>query len=66
MLSPELVHKAFGRDRLVDVQQEQREQGALLAAAERERSAGLAHLQGAEDQEFQRGSAEVSPAVAPN
>jgi hypothetical protein len=53
MLSPELVDETLRRDRLVRPQQEQRQQRALVPAAERHGCLPVEHLERAEDAEFQ-------------
>jgi hypothetical protein len=46
---PEVVDQAIGRDDLVRVEQEQGENGALLAAADIEHSLTFEHLEGPQD-----------------
>jgi hypothetical protein len=54
--APDLIDQALGRDRLVRVEQEQREDGALLRPAQRERAVVGARLEGAEQAVLQRPS----------
>jgi hypothetical protein len=50
-LTPQLVDQPIGRQRLVGMQQQQREQRALLAPAERHHTALIEDLERAEDAE---------------
>src|SRR5215207_6558283 len=51
-LAPQLVDQQLGRDYLVGVQQQHRQQRPLLTPAEREGTVVLGHLQWAEEPEF--------------
>ena len=59
-LAPQVVDQALGRDDLARVQQEQREQRALLRSAEHQRASVLDHLERAKEPEI-HASAPVSP-----
>ena len=53
MLSPELIDETLSRDWLVRPQEQQRQQRALVATAERQYLLPIAHLEGTEDPELQ-------------
>ena len=53
LLVPELVDDPIDRDNLVRVQQEKREQGALLTPPERQLAIAVAHLERTEDPKVQ-------------
>lgn len=53
MLAPELIDETFSRDRLVRPQEQQRQQRALVATAERQCLLPVAHLEGTEDPELE-------------
>ena len=53
MLSPELIDETLSRDRLVRPQEQQRQQRALVATAERQCLLPVAHLEGTEDPELE-------------
>ena len=53
MLAPELVDEPLGRDRLVRPQEQQRQQRALVPAAERHGPLPVEDLERAEDPELQ-------------
>ena len=55
VVAPELVDQAVGGDDLVRVQQQDRQQRALLDPAERERAIVLGHLERAKEPEFHLG-----------
>ena len=61
-LAPQLVDHAVSGERLVGVQQQQGEQCALLAPAQRDRVAPVAGLEGAEDAEVHGGSERLTTA----
>jgi hypothetical protein len=64
-LAPELVDDAVGRDHLVAMEEEQCEQGALLAAPERDLPLALTNLERPENAEVQLASfpSNVAPAL---
>jgi hypothetical protein len=53
MFTPELTDETLGRDRLVHPQEQQRQQRALVPAAERQWLLPVAHLEGTEDPELE-------------
>ena len=53
MLAPELIDEALRRDRLVGVQEQDREQRSLIPSAERNGLLPVEHLEGAEDPELE-------------
>jgi hypothetical protein len=55
-LAPQLVDEPLGRDHLIRMQQQQHQQRALLAPAERKRAVLLGHFQRTEKPEFHFGS----------
>ena len=53
MLAPELVDETLGRDRLVRAQEQQRQHGALIPAAQADGVSFVEHLEWPEDPELQ-------------
>ena len=66
VLAPQLVDHAIGAERLVRVQQEQREHGSALAAAQRDALASFESLERAEDAEVHASGGRGRPGGPPN